>query len=98
LFTLAKDALRANPGASNRGLERRYEYTKIALELPTKIYRETNIKQKMLRIQLPLAFSNGVFLENLIFYISFSTTLFMLLFDKTYPKQRATVSVGSVLK
>jgi hypothetical protein len=38
----------------------------------------------MLRIQPPLAFSNGVFLENRIFYISFSTTLFMLLFDKPY--------------
>jgi hypothetical protein len=38
----------------------------------------------MLRIQPPLAFSNGVFLENRIFYISFLTTLFMLLFDKPY--------------
>jgi hypothetical protein len=31
-----------------------------------------------------LGISNGVFLENRIFYISFSTTLFMLLFDKPY--------------
>jgi hypothetical protein len=38
----------------------------------------------MLRIQPPLAFSNGVFLENRIFYISFSTTPFMLLFDQLY--------------
>jgi hypothetical protein len=38
----------------------------------------------MLIIQPPLAFCNGVFLENRIFYISFSTTLFMLLFDKPY--------------
>jgi hypothetical protein len=42
----------------------------------------------MLRIQPPLAFRNGVFLENRIFYISFSTTLFMLLFDKPYGARR----------
>jgi hypothetical protein len=64
LFTFAKDALRAN-----RLLMAALLMHKNWSTASTKKSSETNIKQKMLRIQSRIAFSNGVLLENRVFLI-----------------------------